>query len=82
MDEYTNSLIEASMKSIKDGVADHVMVPMPKDVKVEAHGVRGMKSTPWRKTFKNADALNKWAEANDAEIHGVRDVEPGDHTYR
>jgi hypothetical protein len=35
-----------------------------------------MKSTPWRKTFKNVDHLNKWAEANDSvEIHGTRDLE-------
>lgn len=42
---------------------------------IEAHGVKGMKSTPWRKTFKHEDHLNDWAEKNDAEVHGVRDLE-------
>jgi hypothetical protein len=39
---------------------------------VEAYGVKGMKSIPWRKIFKNSEALNKWVEANDAEVHGTR----------
>ena len=39
---------------------------------VEAYGVKGMKSTPWRKVFKNNAALQKWVEANDAEVHGTR----------
>ncbi len=25
---------------------------------IEAYGVKGMKSTPWRKTFKSIEALN------------------------
>lgn len=43
--------------------------------KVEAHGVKGMKSTPWRKIFKNLDALNAWCEKNDAEVHAYSAVE-------
>ena len=43
---------------------------------VEAYGVRGMKSTPWRKQFKSSDHLNKWQEANDSvEVHGMRELE-------
>lgn len=42
---------------------------------MEAHGVKGMKNTPWRKTFKSADHAVEWAEKNDAEIHGTRDLE-------
>lgn len=42
---------------------------------VEAHGVKGMQSKPWRKTFKNADAMNKWADKNQAEIHATREVD-------
>lgn len=42
---------------------------------IEAYGVKGMKSKPWRKTFKNAEALTRWAEANDATVDGMRDVE-------
>lgn len=42
---------------------------------IEAHGVKGMKRTTWHKTFKHADHLNDWAEKNDAEVHGTRDLE-------
>jgi hypothetical protein len=42
---------------------------------IEAYGVKGMQSKPWRKTFKNVDAMYAWAEKNDAEIQGFRDVE-------
>lgn len=43
--------------------------------KVEAYGVKGMKNVKWRKTFKSAEELNAWAEKNDAEVQGTRDVE-------
>lgn len=39
---------------------------------IEAYGVKGMKSTPWRKVFKDYDALSDWADANDAEVYGTR----------
>ncbi len=43
---------------------------------IEAHGIRGMKGTAWRKTFKNHEHLEKWADANDSiEVHAVRDLE-------
>jgi hypothetical protein len=42
---------------------------------IEAHGIKGMKRTPWRKTFKHEDHLNDWAEKNDADVHGTRDLE-------
>lgn len=42
---------------------------------IEAYGVKGLKSMSWRKSFKDVDALNRWAERNDAEVHGVRDLE-------
>ena len=42
---------------------------------MEAHGVKGMKNTPWRKSFKSHDNAHDWAEKNDAEIHGTRDLE-------
>lgn len=41
---------------------------------VEAYGVKGVKSTKWRKVFKSIDAMNAWAEKNDAEIQGTRSV--------
>ena len=41
---------------------------------VEAYGVKGLKSARWRRTFKTTEALMEWAEANDADILGTRDV--------
>ena len=43
--------------------------------RVEAYGVKGMKSTRWRKVFKNLAALDKWVEQTGAEVYGVRDYE-------
>ena len=43
--------------------------------KIEAYGVRGLENKPWRKTFKNEDALAKWAEDYSADIHGTRSLE-------
>jgi hypothetical protein len=48
----------------------------PKNHTIEAHGIKGMKGTPWRKTFKSHDHLNDWAEKNDSvEVHGTRELE-------
>jgi hypothetical protein len=43
--------------------------------RIEAYGVKGMKSRPWRRTFKDADALSAWCEKNDAEVYGQRFVD-------
>jgi hypothetical protein len=43
--------------------------------RVEAYGNKGLKNTPWRKTFKSYDALMAWAEKNSATVRGVRDEE-------
>lgn len=43
--------------------------------KIEAYGVKGMKNTQWRKTFKNREALDKWVEANDAEVYGTAEID-------
>jgi hypothetical protein len=40
--------------------------------RIEAYGVKGMKSTPWRKTFNSTEQLNAWVERNDAEVHATR----------
>lgn len=46
------------------------------DHTVEAHGIKGTKGTPWRKTFKSHEHLQDWAEKNDSiEIHGTRELE-------
>ena len=50
----------------------------PKGHTIEAHGVKGMKMTRWHKTFKNHDHAHEWAEKNDAEVHGVRDIDHGE----
>ena len=48
--------------------------------KIEAYGVRGMKSTPWRKTFKNYEALDRWvtAQQGNVEVHATRQLEESD----
>ena len=43
--------------------------------RIDAHGVKGMKSTPWRKTFKSTEALMTWAEKHDAEIYATSDAD-------
>jgi hypothetical protein len=49
---------------------------IPKNHTIEAHGIRGMKSTPWRKTFKNHEHLSDWADKNDSvEVHATRDLD-------
>lgn len=51
------------------------MTRIPANHTVEAHGVKGMKNTAWRKTFTTTDALCEWCERNDAEVYGTRDLE-------
>jgi hypothetical protein len=40
---------------------------------IEAYGVKGLKSTLWRKTFKSQAAFQKWLEKNEGnvEVHGI-----------
>jgi hypothetical protein len=42
---------------------------------IEAHGVKGMKATAWRKMFASTEALNAWVEKRDAEVFAVRDLD-------
>jgi type II secretory pathway component PulM len=49
---------------------------------IEAHGVKGMKSTPWRKTFKSIEALNAWIEKTGAEIYAIREIAADEMTFR
>ena len=51
------------------------MTTNTKKEKIEAHGIKGMKNTKWRKTFKNQEALELWVEKNDAEVHGTRMID-------
>jgi len=50
------------------------------ETRIEAHGVKGMKSTPWRKEFKSEKHLADWMTKQDgnAELHGVREMEQSD----
>lgn len=45
--------------------------------RVEAHGVKGMKSTPWRKEFKSEEHFAQWAEKDggDHQVLGVREMD-------
>lgn len=60
-----------------DEASDEYSIPEEKDGPIEAHGVHGMKSKPWRKTFKNQAAFEAWLEKNEGnvEVHGTREVE-------
>ena len=44
---------------------------------VEAYGVKGAQSKPWRKTFASPAAFERWLERNagDVEVLGSRFVE-------
>lgn len=48
-----------------------------KNVKIEAHGIKGMNGTAWRKTFASQEAFEKWLDKNEGnvEVHGVREAE-------
>jgi hypothetical protein len=49
----------------------------PAGPRIEAYGVKGMKSTPWRKEFKSRKHLDDWMtkQDGDAEIHGTSEME-------
>jgi hypothetical protein len=49
-------------------------------VGIEAYGIKGMKSTPWRKRFKSHEAFEKWLDntEDDVEVLGTREVNLND----
>ena len=49
-------------------------------VGIEAHGVRGVNSNKWKKTFKSQEAFEKWLDQNegDVEVSGTREVNLND----
>ena len=49
--------------------------------RIEAHGVKGMKSTPWQKTFRDEDALMAWADKHGAEIYATREADSVTDTF-
>jgi len=48
-----------------------------KEKAFEAYGVRGIKSTPWRRVFKTQKAFETFMDKNEGniEVYGTRDVE-------
>jgi len=65
-------------------VAGKAMAENEQAGKVEAHGVSGMKSKPWRKVFASQQAFEKWLEKNEGnvEVHGTRELKGADATFR
>lgn len=53
-------------------------------VGIEAYGVKGMKSTPWRKRFKSQEAFEKWLDSTegDVEVKGTREVNLNDTSIK
>ena len=43
--------------------------------RVEAYGTKGLDNKKWRKEFKDYEELKDWAEQNQADVHGTREVE-------
>ena len=52
------------------------------NVKIEAHGIRGMDRKPWRKIFKSSDAMLAWAEKYDAEIYATRELDAAEQSLK
>lgn len=48
--------------------------------RIEAHGVKGMKSTPWRKTFKSQKHFEEWQDKDggNSEVLGFKELDHGD----
>lgn len=43
---------------------------------IEAYGVKGVNSKPWRRTFKSQQAFENWLHKNegDVEVHGAKEI--------
>lgn len=70
MNEKVNEVLD----SRKIAIAGKIYESTEKHT-IEAHGVKGNNSTKWRKTFKNHEHLNSWAEKNNAEVHATRNLD-------
>ena len=68
--EYIDSLDESTFQALNSYLNE-----VAKGHTIEAHGVKGAKNTKWRKSFRDHDHLGDWVEKNDAEVHGVRELE-------
>lgn len=49
---------------------------------IEGYGVRGFDSRRWRRKFVDEEAMRKWADKHDVEIHGTRHLEDWEQTPR
>ena len=54
---------------------DCATVTKTKLARIEAYGVKGMKSRLWRRTFKDAGALLAWCDENDAQVYAQRYID-------
>ena len=43
-----------------------------KPTRIEAYGVKGLRSQLWRRTFASAAKLDAWCEKHDATVLGTR----------
>lgn len=41
--------------------------------KIHAHGFKGERLEPWKKTFSSVEEMNKWAKENEADIHDYKE---------
>ena len=72
---YIRSIVKKVVSESEDENDDDLEESKSRNHKIEAYGVKGMKSLRWRKTFKNEEELNDWLEKNDAEMLGMRELE-------
>jgi hypothetical protein len=47
----------------------------PVSRRIEAYGVKGLRSRTWRRVFADAETLIDWCERNDAVVYGTRRVD-------
>lgn len=72
--EVDNLLIEVELMLASDSSMNEAKEDQSEEI--EAYGVKGMKSTPWRKKFKNRAALEKWIDKmdGDVEVYGTSEL--------
>jgi hypothetical protein len=58
-----------------DSLGEDTQVDEARGDTIEAHGIRGMKRQPWRRSFKDYAAMEAWCEKYDAEVYGTRDTD-------
>jgi hypothetical protein len=77
--ESMKSATKSRETSKKDAEAAGNRLTENENGPVEAYGVKGVKSTPWRKVFRNQAAFEKWLDANEGnvEVHGTRQADAG-----